>query len=249
MIRRLLFLFMLITQDRIMTKFASAAVTASVIVFMAACAPHGRNSPASHPAPHHHNRTRFDVTPTPPEVPHGSTDWNAVVAALGGAGKKAGSIGRHATGYSKSVWASTGGKMVDMAAGRVVRNTPGLMSPNGYAWPANGKISRGFRPADNHKGLDITADIGEPIHAARAGKVIYSSNELSGFGNCIILQHDGGWTTFYAHNNQNFVQPGDVVQCGQLIAEVGKTGRASGPHLHFEIRNNGMAIDPHPMLP
>ena len=199
-----------------------------------------------------HGRMRFgppqpELPPT--DVPYGKTDWKAVVASLNGAGDKAGQFTKAAGGYSKAMWANTGGKMVDFAAGRIVTSAAGQPSECGYCWPANGKISRGFKPQDNHKGLDITADIGTPVHAARAGRVIYASNELSGFGNCIIIQHDSIWTTFYAHNNQNFVQPGDIVQAGQLIAEVGKTGRATGPHLHFEIRENGNALDPHPMLP
>jgi murein DD-endopeptidase MepM/ murein hydrolase activator NlpD len=246
----LLFLFMLINQIRITTKVTPVAALASIaLLCLTACAPQKKQvaPPIEPPIPHAHDRTRFDSGHPP--VPYGNTDWQAVTAALGGGKKIASTIGRQASGYGKTMWASTGGKMVDIAAGRIVNNPPGVMSSCGYAWPAHGKISRGFRPQDNHKGLDITAEIGVPIHAARAGKVIYASNELSGFGNCIIIQHEGEWTTFYAHNNQNFVQPGDVVQCGQLIAEVGKTGRATGPHLHFEIRQNGVALDPHPMLP
>lgn len=224
------------------------------ILMLAGCAQQGRKA-APKPrqdAPHSHARARFDspeLRPPPSDVPYGKTDWEAVVTALGGAKKKAGSMTKTAGGYGVAVWQGTGGKVIDIAAGRIVNDRPGVASACGYAWPANGKISRGFKPSANHKGLDIMADIGTPIHAARGGKVIYASNELSGFGNCIIIQHDAQWTTFYAHNNQNFVRAGDVVQCGQLIAEVGKTGRASGPHLHFEIRCDGNAVDPHPMLP
>jgi len=202
--------------------------------------------------PHGHERARFDIPenrPSASDVPYGKTDWNAVIASLGGAGKKASAITKQAGGYGRSMWQNTGGKIVDVAAGRIVGDAPGSISNCGFAWPANGKISRGFRPSDNHKGLDITGPVGVPVYAARAGKVIYASNELSGFGNCIIIQHDPVWTTFYAHNDRNLVRPGDVVQCGQQIAEMGKTGRASGPHLHFEIRENGTPLDPHPMLP
>lgn len=226
-------------------------LTGLALGWLTGCAQHSRPAKPTE-GPHAHERSRFDspeLRAISPGVPYGKTDWNAVVTALGGAGKKAGKVTKTAGGYGAAMWAGTGGKVVDIAAGRVVRNRPGVASASGYAWPASGKISRGFRPSDNHKGLDITAEIGEPIYAARAGKVIYASNELSGFGNCIIIQHDSVWTTFYAHNNTNFVCAGDVVQCGQLIAEVGKTGRATGPHLHFEIRQSGEALDPHPMLP
>lgn len=216
-------------------------------VMLTACAHHKKPSRPAEPQPqhHHHERTRF-WDGTCPDVPYGKTDWKAVVTALGGAGKKA---GKKAGGYGQAMWSGTGGKLVDIAAGRIVTEAPSPPSACGFSWPANGRISRGFRPADNHKGLDVSAKTGTPIYAARAGKVIYASNELSGFGNCIIIQHDAVWTTFYAHNNKNHVRAGDIVQAGQHIADIGATGRATGPHLHFEIRQNGVALDPHPMLP
>lgn len=241
---------MLMTQNSIsrslLLKITAVATAATLL---AGCATSHRKSAA--PALDH-NRTRFQPLPPdlpPSPVPYGQTDWKAVVACLGGPGKKAGDFAKEAGKYSAAMWASTGGKVVDLAAGRIVTNAAGVASHCGYCWPANGKISRGFKPSDNHKGLDITADTGTPVYAARAGRVIYASNELSGFGNCIIIQHDSRWTTFYAHNDANHVQPGDVVQQGQMIGVVGQTGRASGPHLHFEIRDNGVALDPQPMLP
>ncbi len=242
---------MLMTQNRkTFNKQCLNALAALAIVSFSACATQRKPVPATDL--HGHQRARFDIPenrPAPSTVPYGKTDWTAVTTALGGAGKKAADLTLQAGGYGKAAWAGTGGKIVDLAAGKIVTDRPGVSSTCGYAWPTNGKISRGFRPSDNHKGLDITNEIGTPIFAARAGKVIYASNELSGFGNCIIIQHDPIWTTFYAHNDQNLVQPGDVVQCGQLIAELGQTGRASGPHLHFEIRQDGTPLDPHPMLP
>ncbi len=250
LIRRMLLLFMLMTQNRkSFKKHLTAVLATTTLLALSACATHKKPVPAA--AIHGHERARFDIPENRPApgVPYGTTDWKAVTTALGGAGKKAADLTLQAGGYGKAAWAGTGGKIVDLAAGRIVTDRPGISSTCGYAWPANGKISRGFRPSDNHKGLDISAETGTPVFAARAGKVIYADNELSGFGKCIIIQHDPIWTTFYAHNDQNHVQPGDVVQCGQLIAEVGQTGRATGPHLHFEIRQDGTPLDPHPMLP
>lgn len=235
---------MLMKKSKLSTVCRCAVVSLGVLL-LSACAQHKHRQGDAH----QHQRARFDDLPLPSDVPHGSTDWKAVHAALGATGKKAEQVGRKAGKVSKVAWEGTGGKVLDVAAGRIVREAGARTSYCGYTWPANGKISRGFRPASNHKGLDIAAPIGEPILAARAGRVIYSSNELSGFGNCIIIQHDSVWTSFYAHNDKNFVRAGDMVQKGQLIAEIGKTGRASGPHLHFEIRQNGVALDPHPMLP
>lgn len=242
---------MLMTHNRITLKnLARLTIAIGTIITLQGCATHKTPAPMS--APSDHSRARFDIPanrPMPSDVPYGKTDWQAVTSALGGAGKKAADLTVQAGGYGKAVWAGTGGKVVDIAAGKIVRDHPGICSNCGYAWPANGKISRGFRPSENHKGIDITAEVGTPVFAARAGKVIYASNELSGFGNCIIIQHNPTWTTFYAHNDANHVNAGDIVQCGQLIAEVGQTGRATGPHLHFEIRENGTPMDPHPMLP
>lgn len=240
---------MLINQNRnISNPFHKIMAALAATLLFAGCAHHNRPT-QPRPDDHDHQRARFDTPPAPGDVPYGKTDWDAVITALGGAGKQASKITRTAGGYGQAMWAGTGGKLIDLAAGRIVTNPPGVAGNCGYAWPANGKISRGFRPEENHKGLDITADTGTPIYAARAGKVIYADNELSGFGNCIIIQHDPTWTTFYAHNDRNYVRAGDVVQCGQPIGEVGSTGRATGPHLHFEIRQNGTALDPHPMLP
>ncbi|MDH5656519.1 MAG: peptidoglycan DD-metalloendopeptidase family protein [Spirochaetia bacterium] len=94
-----------------------------------------------------------------------------------------------------------------------------------------------------HKGLDIGAPIGTPFYAAREGVVILSGR-FRGYGNCIFIRHTNGYVSIYAHNKVNLVKRGDVVKRQQLIGKVGRTGMATGPHLHFEIRDKTVPINP-----
>jgi murein DD-endopeptidase MepM/ murein hydrolase activator NlpD len=101
----------------------------------------------------------------------------------------------------------------------------------------------------HHEGIDISARPGTPIHAAEAGRVVHSDDELSGYGNMIILKHSGAYATVYAHNRRNLVEEGQFVEKGDVIGEVGQTGRASAPHVHFEVRRNGSPQNPLDYLP
>ena len=116
--------------------------------------------------------------------------------------------------------------------------------------PVNGTVTSefGLRNGRPHKGIDIAADTGEPIHAALEGKVVFAGTQR-GYGNVIILEHDNFVMTVYAHNEANLVRLGDDVIKGQPIATVGQTGTATGPHLHFEYRLKGKAINPREVLP
>lgn len=123
---------------------------------------------------------------------------------------------------------------------------------DGYMWPAKGTLTSGYgwRWGRMHKGIDIAAPIGTPIMAAATGEVVFAGWNSGGYGNLIKLQHSDGSVTFYAHNNRVLVHKGQKVRQGQLIAEMGSTGRSTGPHLHFEIRPNGTtAINPIARLP
>jgi lipoprotein NlpD len=115
-----------------------------------------------------------------------------------------------------------------------------------FIWPVEGKISDGFEEAESkrHQGIDIPSPLGTPIRASHAGMVIYSSNTIKGYGNLIILRHSEEFVSVYGHNQANLVGEGTWVEKGQVIGKVGQTGRASGPHLHFEIRKNNKAVDP-----
>jgi lipoprotein NlpD len=120
-----------------------------------------------------------------------------------------------------------------------------------FIWPVKGPVTSWFGPRKGrpHDGIDIAAPKGTPVLAAEKGKVIYSDDGISGYGNLVIIQHEGGFHSVYGHNARNRVDVDEVVTKRQVIAEVGNTGRASGYHLHFEIRKNQRAVDPMKYLP
>ena len=115
-----------------------------------------------------------------------------------------------------------------------------------FIWPVEGKINDAFEETESrrHQGIDISSPIGTPIRASNAGMVIYSNNTIKGYGNLIILRHSEEYVTVYAHNQGNLVEEGIWVEKGQIIGKVGQTGKATGPHLHFEIRKNNKPLDP-----
>jgi murein DD-endopeptidase MepM/ murein hydrolase activator NlpD len=115
-----------------------------------------------------------------------------------------------------------------------------------FVWPVEGKCISYFEEEERkrHQGVDISSPSGTPIKAAGSGRVIYSGNSIRGYGNLIIIRHSEEFVTVYAHNQVNLVEEGMRVERGKIIAKVGQTGRASGPHLHFEIRQNNKALDP-----
>ncbi len=124
-------------------------------------------------------------------------------------------------------------------------------APGSFSWPASGPITSPFGMRDDpngrgfrmHTGIDIGAPMGATITAAAGGRVIYAGWE-GGYGNTIIIDHGGDTSTLYGHCSQIFVADGQDVQRGQAIGAVGATGDATGPHLHFEIRINGVPVDP-----
>lgn len=121
-----------------------------------------------------------------------------------------------------------------------------------YSWPLDAGIvssEYGERWGKMHKGIDIAADTGEPVHAVAAGQVIYAGNGLRGYGNVVILKHDKKLTSLYAHNSELKVKQGDEVKQGALIALLGSTGHSTGPHVHFEFRQGDVAVNPHTLLP
>jgi len=114
-------------------------------------------------------------------------------------------------------------------------------------WPvAGGTIFSkfGMRNGQFHEGMDISAPEGAAVYAAEDGKVVYSDSRIRGYGNMIVIKHSGNLSTVYAHNKINLAQEGDFVQRGRKIAEVGRTGTATGNHLHFEVRSGKTAVDP-----
>jgi murein DD-endopeptidase MepM/ murein hydrolase activator NlpD len=119
-------------------------------------------------------------------------------------------------------------------------------------WPVEaGVISSdyGARWGKQHKGIDIAADVGEPVYAVADGDVIYAGDKLRGYGNVIIIQHGQHLSSLYAHNSELKVKQGDHISQGTLIALMGSTGHSTGPHVHFELRQGDMAVNPRTLLP
>ena len=118
-------------------------------------------------------------------------------------------------------------------------------------WPIVGEITSPFGWRTHpiygdgrfHSGMDIGGDYGDPILAAAAGTVIYSG-WISGYGYAVIIDHGGGLSTLYGHNESLAVGEGQAVSQGQVIAYCGSTGNSTGPHCHFEVRENGEPVDP-----
>lgn len=138
-----------------------------------------------------------------------------------------------------------------LRAMRASGRTTGPAPKGGWSRPCGGRLSSGFgmrfhpilRRSRLHAGVDFAAPSGTPIKAANNGVVI-ASQRMSGYGNVVIIDHGGGITTTYAHCSRIFVSRGQKVGRGQRIASVGATGLATGPHLHFEVRVNGKAVNP-----
>lgn len=136
------------------------------------------------------------------------------------------------------------------SSGRSPRRAPPGGAPQ-LAWPVPlGTLSSRFGPraGGSHDGIDIAAPEGAAVYAAADGEVVYSAS-LPGYGNVIIVRHPGGYATVYAHNQKQYVEEGQRVRRGQSIATVGRSGRTTGPNLHFELRKDNVARDPLDYLP
>lgn len=116
-----------------------------------------------------------------------------------------------------------------------------------FAWPVRGTVVSKFgviAKGRNNDGINIKAALGTPVKAADAGTVAYAGNELKGFGNLILIRHNDGWVTAYAHNDRLTVKKGQRVKKGDKIATVGSSGGVNSPQLHFEIRAGKKAVNP-----
>jgi murein DD-endopeptidase MepM/ murein hydrolase activator NlpD len=116
-----------------------------------------------------------------------------------------------------------------------------------FVWPTSGSVTQGYRAL--HHALDIAAPMGTPVRAADSGYVLIAGWSNDGYGNHIMIDHGNGYVTLYGHLSRIGVQPGQVVQQGDLIGNVGSTGNSTGSHLHFEIRQNSYGLNPYNFLP
>jgi murein DD-endopeptidase MepM/ murein hydrolase activator NlpD len=116
-----------------------------------------------------------------------------------------------------------------------------------FRWPVRGRVVTNFgrqQGGGQSDGIGIAVPVGTPVKAAENGVVAYAGNELRGYGNLVLIRHEGDWVTAYAHNSQIMVRRGDTVQRGQVIARAGQTGNVSQPMLHFEIRRGSTPVNP-----
>jgi len=143
-------------------------------------------------------------------------------------------------------------------AGEVVAPPPPTEPPRprvkteaDLVWPLVGPITSPFGPRWGrfHAGIDIGSPYYQEVVAALDGEVIYADATKGGLGKAVVLQHGNGLRTVYAHLSIIIAHEGDTVRQGQAIGGVGDTGHATGPHLHFEVRKNGTALDPEEYLP
>ncbi len=131
----------------------------------------------------------------------------------------------------------------------VFQSLPGWTSR--FLMPTAGKLGSGFGMRFHpilhywrmHTGLDIGGTLGAPVRAAAAGEVFFASWR-GGYGQCIIVLHGGGMSTLYGHLSRISVHCGQTVSRGQVIGAVGSTGLSTAPHLHFEVRRNGVPVNP-----
>jgi len=157
---------------------------------------------------------------------------------------------------------------VTWSAPRISRNNPGVakilgpgscgtivdgaVGTGSFIWPANNHSLSGFEysPSTNHFGIDIRGALGDPIYAADNGVVVYAGWNDWGYGNVVVIDHDGGWQTLYAHLSSFNVGCGYSVYQGDVIGAFGSTGNSSGPHLHFEMLNESYGkVNPWNFLP
>jgi murein DD-endopeptidase MepM/ murein hydrolase activator NlpD len=166
----------------------------------------------------------------------------------------------HKSGIAKSAPAAPSGAVPPGGAARPPKQaahpTPLTTVPEQYSgamrWPLDAYIvssEYGERWGKIHKGMDMAAHVGEPVYAIADGEVIYAGDGLRGYGNVVILRHDRKTTSLYAHNSELKVKQGDQVTKGMLVALLGNTGHSTGPHVHFEIRDGDLAVNPRNVLP
>ncbi|QFT32275.1 Murein hydrolase activator NlpD precursor [Labrenzia sp. THAF82] len=126
------------------------------------------------------------------------------------------------------------------------------VSSEKFRWPVRGRIISDFgsKPGGGkNEGVNLAVPEGTPVKAADGGTVIYSGNELKGYGNLVLVRHDEGWVSAYAHNSELKVKRGDTVRRGDVVGLAGKTGSVNQPQVHFELRKGNKPVDPLNHLP
>jgi murein DD-endopeptidase MepM/ murein hydrolase activator NlpD len=170
---------------------------------------------------------------------------NDKAMALATADQQIGQLEDHLDAEDRQVAAMTRTSAGPSSSRGSAVSAPPSAARGGWTWPARGPVTSGYGPrwGRMHRGLDIGASTGAAIVAAKSGVVTYAGT-MSGYGRAVIISHGGGYSSLYAHQSAISVRSGQQVGAGQRIGSVGCTGSCTGPHLHFEIRVNGVARNP-----
>ncbi len=182
-----------------------------------------------------------EVTPPPAVSPPAAASTPQQPTLLNGAGTAA---------PERVAKAETPGSATDAVS---PSNAPasGSVAGSRLRWPVAGKMISGFgpRPDGTHNdGVNLAAPMGTDVHAAEGGVVAYAGDELKGYGNLVLIRHDNGWVTAYAHADEILVKRGDQIKRGQVIAKAGRTGQVDQPQVHFELRQGQKPVDPTPFM-
>lgn len=121
-----------------------------------------------------------------------------------------------------------------------------------FDWPVDrARLTRGFLPKKRkpHLGIDLASARGTPVFSAAQGRVVYAGRDFRGYGRMVLIESKNEWATLYAHLDKIYVNEGQSVQIGETIGSMGRTGRATGTHLHFELRKNKAPVNPLVYLP
>jgi murein DD-endopeptidase MepM/ murein hydrolase activator NlpD len=138
----------------------------------------------------------------------------------------------------------------------LVHPPPTPLKPQGFIWPVVGQLTSPFGErahamggggAQFHAGIDVSVPTGTPVLAAQGGTVAFAGYN-GAYGKVVKLDHANGFSTLYAHNSRLLVHVGQIIEAGQVICLSGSTGRSTGPHLHFEVHQDGWPVDPLPYL-
>lgn len=143
------------------------------------------------------------------------------------------------------------GSASDAVSPSAAQSSGSVAGSSKLRWPVVGKVVGRFgpRPDGTHNdGVNLAAPMGTDVHAAESGVVAYAGDELKGYGNLVLVRHDNGWVTAYAHADEILVKRGDRISRGQVIAKVGRTGQVDQPQLHFELRQGQKPVDPSPFM-
>ena len=187
------------------------------------------------------------AAPAAPRMTQNTTTQPTVINA----GKQVASLNDKGTDAVPAAAAPAPAPKADKVAAAAPQAAVQAAGSSKLRWPVSGRVIAGFggRSDGTHNdGINMSVPLGTEVHAAESGVVAYAGGELKGYGNLVLLRHDNGWVTAYAHNDELMVKRGDKVTRGQVIGKAGKTGTVDQPQVHFELRQGSKPVDPTPFM-